>query len=311
MYTYKGGLAFDVKDYLSCYRGGWVNLFYSGDMGQKLISQLPKMIDTSSKTDMYAYAVALYKHGNRMEKDKAYSILSDLASKNYIPAYREIGKIYFDGICVTKNYNTAFKWFDKAAREAYMVAYNDLAICYFEGLGCTKNYDKGRQLLEEAANEGYGMAIYNIGIGYFRGIYGYPKDAYMAFDYFKRASSQFNNLAEYNLGVMYLTGTGCSKNIDMAIKYFRDASGTGHNKAANKLGDIYYYGVGIPKDTGKAYAFYSMAAENGDSYGMYSVAYMILNGEIYWVDKSVGKQWLKKAADLGNESAFNLLKKIR
>ena len=53
MYTYKRWLAFDVKDYLSCYRGGWVNLFYSGDMGQKLISQLPKMIDTSSKTDMY------------------------------------------------------------------------------------------------------------------------------------------------------------------------------------------------------------------------------------------------------------------
>ena len=109
----------------------------------------------------------------------------------------------------------------------------------------------------------------------------------------------------------YILGTGCSKNIDMAIKYFRNAAGTGHNKAANKLGDIYYYGEGTPKDAGKAHAFYLMAAENGDSYGMYSVAYMILNGEIYWVDKSVGKQWLKKAADLGNESAINLLKKIR
>ena len=40
---------------------------------------------------------------------------------------------------------------------------------------------------------------------------------------------------------------------------------------------------------------------------MYSVAYMILNGEIYWVDKSVGKQWLKKAADLNDDTAlYNL-----
>ena len=110
---------------------------------------------------------------------------------------------------------------------------------------------------------------------------------------------------------MYLSGTGCSKNIEEGIKYLRNATTTGHNKAAIKLGDMYYYGESIPKDVGKAYAFYLMAAENGDAYGMYSVAFMILNGENYWVDKSVGKQWLKKAADLGNESAINLLKKIK
>lgn len=311
MYIYKGWLAFDVKNYLQLYREGWINVFYSGDMGPKLISQLPKMIDQNSNIDMYAYAQALYKHGSKEEKNKGYRIFCDLANKNFFPAYRDIGKVYFDGVCVTRNYSTAFKWFEKAARETFVIALNDLAICYFEGYGCVKDHAKGRRLLEECAQEGYGMAIYNIGIGYLKGIYGYPKDAYTAFSYFKQASSQFHNMAEYNLGLMYLSGTGCTKDIEMAIKYFRDASGTGHNKAAVKLGDIYYYGEGTPKDTGKAYAFYLMAAENGDPYGMYSVAYMILNGENYWVDKSVGKQWLKKAADLGNESAINLLKKIR
>ena len=63
-YTYRGWLAFDVKNYLQLYREGWMVVYYSGDMGPKLISQLPKLIDTSSQIDMFAYAQALYKHIN-------------------------------------------------------------------------------------------------------------------------------------------------------------------------------------------------------------------------------------------------------
>lgn len=307
---YKGRFVYDVKEYLSAYRANFFNVVYDPKNRKKMLDEIEKILDFYSSVDLYAYAQLLYEEGTSSSFDKAFNILDIIVSWGYAPAKHLLGQMYFYGVGVSRDYAKFYSLSLEAAKENFIPSKNALALAHFYGYGCKVDYAKGRKLLEECAEVNYGMGYYNLGIGYLKGGLGFTKDTSKAFEYFKLAAEQFHTNATYNLGLMYLSGNGCTKNIEKGLKELMMASTLGSLKAQIKVADAYYFGEITAKNVELAYEFYLMAAENGDPYAMYSLGYMIINKEKTFVDKYVGIDWLRKAANLGNESARELLKKL-
>ncbi len=307
---YRGRYVYDTKDYLSAIRAGFFNVIYDPKNRNKMLDEIERLIDFYSSVDLYALAKLLYDKGKEDSLSRAYCIIDMLVSWDYVPAKYILGQMHFYGAGISKDLNRFFELSLEAANANFIPAKNALALAYFNGYGCKVDYAKGRQLLDECVKSYYSWGYYNIGIGYFNGSYGYPKDVYKAFEYFKSAAEQFHVNATYNLALMYLNGNGCSKNVEKGLSELVNAAHLGHVTSQKKLGDYYYFGKITAKNLDKAYDYYLMAAENGDAYSMYSVGYMIVNKEKAWVDRYVGIDWLRKAAYLGYESAQELLNKL-
>lgn len=307
---YKGRYVYDTKEYLSAIRANYFNLSYNPQNRKKMLEEIERLIDWNSSVDLYAFAHLLYDEGSKSSLDRAYCVLDIIVSWNHIPAKHLLGQMYFFGAHVEKDIKKFFELSKEAALANFIPAKNSLALAYFNGYGCNVDHAKGRRLLQECMDANYGVAYYNVGVGYAQGTFGYPKDTYKACEYFKEASYQYYKSASYNLGVMYLNGNGCTKNVQKGLEELAQAASLGHLNAQKKLADIYYFGKITKKNLERAYSYYLMAAQNGDAYSMYSVGYMILNKEKPFVDRYEGIGWLQKASYLGYEAATEMLKNL-
>lgn len=72
------------------------------------------------------------------------------------------------------------------------------------------------------------------------------------------------------------------------------------------MGELYENDL---KDEGKAFGSYSKGAEQEDAACMYHLGICYRDGRGVEADQEKADQWLKKAADLGNEQAQEALKK--
>jgi TPR repeat protein len=64
------------------------------------------------------------------------------------------------------------------------------------------------------------------------------KDTAEAFRWFKLAADSNLDIAQYNLGVMYLKGVYVNKDVAEARRYFGLAAANGHAEAANILNKL-------------------------------------------------------------------------
>jgi len=309
-FNYTVWFAYDVKYYLQLHREGFICATYDKKTGKQLLTDLPKLIDNNSPVDLYAYAIALYQNGDRIDKDRAFAYFDKLIDMDYLPAINAYAVCLYDGICASKNLPGAARMFKKAADLDCVTAKYNLGNAYLNGYGVDVNISLGSSLIEEAASRGNTSALHALGTFYYKGKYGYPQDYYSAFNYFKEASLHYHAKAAYILADMYINGLGCTKDIEKGLKEYAHAAVLDHVPSQKFLGEAYYYGEITTKDIDRAYSFSLMAAENGDDHAMYSVGFMIVTGEVFWIDKSIGIDWLKKASKLGNENATKLLRKL-
>lgn len=306
--NYKGRYVYSAKEYLNAIKAGFFNLAYDPKNRGKMLEEIERIMDYNSSVDIYALAHLLYDEGTESGYDRAYNCLDLIASWDYIPAKYLLGQMYFMGARVDKDLDRFFELTLEASKANYVPAKNALAYAYFNGYGCKVDYAKARKLLQECIDTAnYGVAYYNAGIGYLQGSFGYPKDEKKAISYFQEASYQYYKSASYNLGIIYLNGQGCPKNVQKGLQELAAAASLGHLNAQKKLGDAYYFGKITSKNLERAYTYYLMAAENGDAYSMYSVGYMIVKKEYLWVDRYEGIKWLQKASYKGYEAATKLL----
>ena len=70
--------------------------------------------------------------------------------------------------------------------------------------------------------------------------------------------------AQYNLGVMYDTGTVVPKDYAEAMSWYRKAADQGYASAQYNLGVMYYKGRGLPKDLVQAHAWWNITGAGGD-----------------------------------------------
>ena len=307
---YRGCYVYSTKEYVNSFRANFFNVFYDVKKRKKMLEEIEKIIDFNSSVDLYAYAQLLFDDRSKDSISKCYNILDIISSWNYIPAKYLLGQLYFYGLGVKTDLKKFYSLSLEAANEDFVPGKNAVALALLNGYGCKVDCAKGRKILDECAAANYGTSLFNIGVGYYHGSYGYPNDMYKAFEYTKKASAQFHKGASFNLGLMYLIGEGCTKDVEKGLNELVNAAYLGHLKAQKKAADSYYFGKITKRKPELAYELYMMAAEQGDAYSMYSVGYMILNNEKPFGDRYVGIDGGRKAANKGWQAAIDLLKDL-
>ena len=63
--------------------------------------------------------------------------------------------MYYNGRGVKKNYNKAFMWYEKAAKQGVAMAQFNLGDVYYKGRGVKQNYKKAFEWYEKAAKQGH------------------------------------------------------------------------------------------------------------------------------------------------------------
>ena len=68
----------------------------------------------------------------------------------------------------------------------------------------------------------------------------------------------------HSLGLLYYEGRGIPRDYAKALSLYRDAATGGNAKAMNNLGIMYGLGEGVEQRDIDAYAWFALAARNGD-----------------------------------------------
>lgn len=134
--------------------------------------------------------------------EKAFECYMKAAELGYTPAYYGVAAAYLDGEGVKRDFDKAFEWFRKAADSGDIHAKLKLAECYKRGAGCERDYSAAMALYQQVASDKskkrdsfVDVAEYEIGNMYLKGL-GVEVDLRKAYDYFKRAASRDNRAAE-------------------------------------------------------------------------------------------------------------------
>ena len=106
-----------------------------------------------------------------------------------------------------------------------------LAVCYHRGYGTDKNYEKAFSIFKEYADRGDELAKYNLGVMYL--VVVPTKNYEKAFTVFSELKDDVR--AINNLGWCYEKGYGTEKDINEAVKYYKEAADCGHRIAKNNL----------------------------------------------------------------------------
>lgn len=113
------------------------------------------------------------------------------------------------------------------------------------------------------------------------------------------ASEQGDGYAEYELALMYLSGTGVHKNEEKAEKLLRAAADQGLSHAQNLLGEFWEHGFAGRSSSKEAVSWYAKAAKQGDADAQYNLGRLIRLGvhvpKIGCRDEA--DQWLHEAGD--------------
>ena len=92
-----------------------------------------------------------------------------------------------------------------------------------------------------------------------------------------RAEQGYAN-AQYELGLMFVTGRGASKNDAEAIKWFQKAAGQGFVDAQFSLGVMYANGDGVAENDTEAARWYLKAADQGFRDAQFELGVMYASG---------------------------------
>ena len=109
-----------------------------------------------------------------------------------------LGKRYYEGSGVKKDYVEAVRWFRKAAEQGHTRAQYMLGTCYFRGEGVTRDFTEAVKWYRKAAEKGNAEAQWGLGMCY-EGGYGVTKDYAEAEKWYRKAARQGHDGAKFDL----------------------------------------------------------------------------------------------------------------
>lgn len=128
-----------------------------------------------------------------------------------------LGKSYYEGKEVHRNYGEAAKWWSKSAQQGFAFAKLDLASLYLEGYGVQYDPPKAVGLYNEIISQ--------------------------------QPAGPLGYAAAYRLAYCYLNGAGVGRDSKEAARLIILAAEAGHPPAQEDLGNFYLVGaLGLPKD---------------------------------------------------------------
>jgi uncharacterized protein len=117
-----------------------------------------------------------------------------------------------------------------------------------------RDYATALRLLRPLAEQGDDVAQFDLGVMYNEG-WGVPRDYVQAGKWYRRAAIQGNADAQFNLGMLYEHHRYAE-----AAKWYREAADQGLGDAQFRLGLLYAKGQGVPRDDVQAYMWFELSA---------------------------------------------------
>lgn len=189
-------------------------LYYHSDVPDEIVDCLPDRIAeatqlygeiSAEKMDGASYVDSAQTYSSQGDVAKAFECYMKAAELGYAEAYYNVGKAYLDGNGVERDFDKAFEWLQKSAGSGDACAKLKLAECYKRGAGCERDYAAAMAQYQQVAGD----------------------------KSLRRYS--FADVAEYEIGNMYLKGLGVEVDLRKAYDYFRRAASHGSRAAENAL----------------------------------------------------------------------------
>lgn len=155
-----------------------------------------------------------------------------------------------------------------------------LADDYNDALAASKRGDFAAsfKLLKPLAEKGDARAQGELGALYLSGR-GTSKDAKEGLRWTKEAATKGVASAQYNLGVMYLDGQVAPQNFPEAMKWLLAAAGQGVPAAQAGVAAMFYEGHGVPQSYEEAAKWMQLAAAQGDPEAQLNLGTMYAFGQ--------------------------------
>ncbi|WP_299374776.1 tetratricopeptide repeat protein [uncultured Kiloniella sp.] len=120
---------------------------------------------------------------------------------------------------------------------------------------------------------------------------------------YRMSAKDGDELAQFNLGLMYLQGKGVSQDYDEAVKWFRLSADQGYAKAQYNMGVAYDQGMGVKKDEKESFRWNKLAAESGHAGAQFQLAYDYAIGDVVPHDLLRAYMWFYFAAEQNEDNA--------
>ena len=159
--------------------------------------------------------------------------LLERAEQGDSEAQYQLGKLYYSGENVKKNYRVAFEWYKKAAESGHVLAQRMVAEMLLEG---SQEIKKNRKLafywMQCAAMQDDTTALERLGDMYAKGE-GCVKDQNKAIEWYEKAAFKNNPIAQCKLGEIWLP-----IDIERSKEWFKMAASLNHPWGYSKLWKI-------------------------------------------------------------------------
>lgn len=221
-------------------------------------------------------------------------------------AEAELGRRYYKGESVPRDFPKAADWFQKAADQGNAKGEYGLATLYLRGQGVPQNTADAVQWTRKAADQGYARAEAGLGYLYSKGK-GVRKSNADAFQWYRKSAEQGFPYAEYALGSLYFHGLGVAKDETTAAGWLQKAAAQGNPSAQEFLGDVYFYGEGVAQNRTTAAHWYREAAAQGNADGTYNLGFLYKYGLGVAANAAEATRLYRKAAAEGSRKAQRAL----
>ena len=186
-------------------------LSYDRGVPVEIVSYLPDRTDeatrlyeeiSTEKKNGASYVDLAQTYSREGNEEKAFECYMKAAEMGYTDAYYNVAYAYLNGEGVERDFDKAFEWLQKAVDSGDPYAKLKLAECYKRGAGCQRDYAVAMALYQQVACDKSlkrysfaDVAEYEIGNMYLKGL-GVEVDLRKAYDYFKLAAAHDNRAAE-------------------------------------------------------------------------------------------------------------------
>ncbi|WP_082633334.1 SEL1-like repeat protein [Lacimicrobium alkaliphilum] len=230
------------------------------------------------------------------------SLLKFSAEKGDNQALFYLAMSYRDGHSVEMNLSRAIELFEASSQAGFSKADCYLGLLYRD-YDSIFDLDKALEHLEIASSAETGGCEFELAYTYDELVGDYEKAGYL----YKVASANGDGAATNNLGLMYESGRGVSKDVEKAISLYLEAIKQGDSSGHVNLGRLYESGIDVEQDFSKAFSHYSKGVELKNDQAMHNLASMYLAGNYVEKNRHKANELFKRAALKGNQfSLFNL-----
>lgn len=242
--------------------------------------------------------------------ETARKYFSRAAELGYDASMPVIGTMSRDALGGERNYAAAAQWFQIAAEKGNPFSQNALAECYENGWGLQKDLSQALLWYRSSAELDYMPAFRNLGRIFAEGI-GVTANDRRAFDWYSRAAERGDVESQYHVGAAFLSGKGVVQSNDYALEWLTKAAEQGHAKAMRDIANLYYNKGEKTDELGLAAAWYKKAAAKGDSISQFQIANMFEKGMGVDRDKDQAINYFREAARQGHSESQKRLIKLK